>query len=79
MNPQEIYNGKLMINRGFDAETAQQAISAGITDMVSFGIPFIANPDLVKRFEIGLTLNKADRNTFYNNGAKGYTDYPFAK
>lgn len=75
----EIYKGKLIINRGFDAENAAKAIQKGITDMVSFGIPYIANPDLVERFRNNLPINKADRSTFYSVGAKGYTDYPTSK
>ena len=74
----EIYNGKLMINRGFDAKNAARAVAEGITDMVSFGIPFIANPDLVARFRKNLPLNKADRSTFYSKGPGGYIDYPWA-
>lgn len=75
----KIYAGQLMINQGFSAQTAAKAIHLGITDMVSFGIPFIANPDLVDRFKNGLPLNEANRNTFYTKGAQGYTDYPLAK
>ncbi|HET8574514.1 MAG TPA: alkene reductase [Edaphocola sp.] len=75
----KIYSGNLMINRGFNAQTAAEAIQKGITDMVSFGIPFIANPDLADRFRNNLPMNKADRTTFYSKGEKGYTDYPLIK
>ena len=45
--------------------------------MVAFGRHFISNPDLPKRIQLGLPLNIYDRDTFYNNDARGYTDYPF--
>lgn len=73
----KIYNGTLMINRKLDAESAEYAIKNGLTDMVSIGIPFISNPDLVYRYQNQLPLNTPDRSTFYTKGAKGYTDYPF--
>ena len=45
-------------------------------DIVAFGRPFIANPDLVTRLEKNAPLNEPDRATFYGGGAAGYTDYP---
>ena len=45
-------------------------------DIVSFGRPYIANPDLVERLQRGAPLNTPDRATFYGGGAPGYTDYP---
>ncbi|MGS2741778.1 alkene reductase [Sinomicrobium sp. M5D2P17] len=71
-----IYKGLLMINKGFTRETAEQVLQDDIADLVSFGVPYIANPDLVERFEQHITLNEADRTTFYTPGPKGYTDYP---
>lgn len=73
----EIYKGRLMINKGFDAATANQVIVNGTADLVSFGVPFIANPDLPLRYRFGLPLNEVDRKTFYTRGPVGYTDYPF--
>jgi N-ethylmaleimide reductase len=43
---------------------------------VAFGVPYIANPDLVSRFRQGHALSAPDQETFYMGGAKGYTDYP---
>ena len=71
-----IYNGTLIINKGFTKETAIKVLEDGDADLVAFGVPFIANPDLVKRFETDAPLNQADQATFYTPGAKGYTDYP---
>ena len=47
-----------------------------VADLVAFGRPFLANPDLPKRFEMKAPLNTPDANTFYGGGAKGYVDYP---
>lgn len=72
-----LYKGTLIINRGFNKETATAVLEAGDADLVAFGVPFIANPDLVKRFETNAPLNEVDTQTFYTPGEKGYTDYPF--
>lgn len=71
-----LYQGTLIINKSFNKETATNVILAGDADLVAFGVPFISNPDLVKRFETNAPLNDADSSTFYSPGAKGYTDYP---
>lgn len=70
-----LYTGTIIINRGFNKDTANKVIGDGDADLVSFGVPFIANPDLVERYKIGATLNVPDQNTFYTPGEKGYTDY----
>ena len=54
---------------------AEQAIARG-ADLVAFGRPFLANPDLVERLRRDAPLNTPDKATFYGGGAKGYTDYP---
>jgi N-ethylmaleimide reductase len=66
----------LMANGGFDRRKAQAALDAGAADLVSFGVPFVANPDLPSRFERGAPLNQPDPSSFYGEGPKGYTDYP---
>ena len=71
-----IFHGPLIINQQFTKETAEQAIASGAADMVGFGVPYIANPDLVERFKANAPLNEPDRDTFYGGGEKGYTDYP---
>lgn len=71
-----IYKGTLMINKGFTREAAERALQDDIADLVSFGVPYIANPDLVERFERNIRLNDANRATFYTPGAEGYIDYP---
>lgn len=73
----KIYNGTIIINRAFNKETATQVLENNDADLVSFGVPFIANPDLVERFKTDSALNAPDQETFYTPGEKGYTDYPF--
>lgn len=75
----KIYNGTIIINRAFNKETANQVLAEGDADLVSFGVPFLANPDLVERFKTDVPLNVPDQTTFYTPGEKGYTDYPTLK
>lgn len=65
-----------IINSGFNKEKANAVLAAGNADLVSFGVTYIANPDLVERYRVDAPLNKADPSTFYGVGPKGYTDYP---
>jgi len=67
--------GAWMVNNGYTAELATQALAEG-ADLVAFGKLFIANPDLVRRLREHAPLNTPDRATFYGGGAHGYTDYP---
>ena len=60
----------------FDVPGAERMIVAGEIDLVSFGRRFLANPDLPERLRQGAALNTPDADTFYQGGAKGYTDYP---
>jgi N-ethylmaleimide reductase len=73
----QIYKGNILAAGGFDPESAEVIIERGDADMVAFGRYFISNPDLPRRIQLGLPLNVYDRETFYNNDAHGYTDYPF--
>lgn len=70
------FGGTFVANEKFTVETAQATLDAGEADAVAFGVPFIANPDLPRRFQAGAALNPADPGTFYAPGPKGYTDYP---
>ena len=51
-------------------------MAEGIADGISFGRPFISNPDLVERIALGAPLSEGDIDTFYSGGAVGYVDYP---
>jgi len=70
------YPGIYIANGGYDRERAVAALESGHADLVSFGVLYLANPDLVERFRIGAPLNRPDRSTFYGGGERGYTDYP---
>ncbi|MEI7574236.1 MAG: alkene reductase [Methylotenera sp.] len=64
-------------NLAYDKARGNAAIATGHADAVAYGVPFIANPDLVKRFSTNAALNEADSSTFYGGTEQGYTDYPF--
>ena len=67
--------GAWMVNNGYDSAMACAAVEGG-ADIVAFGRPFIANPDLVERIRQGAPWNTPDRATFYGGNEKGYLDYP---
>jgi N-ethylmaleimide reductase len=68
--------GAWIVNNGYDRAMAIEAVATGAADLVAFGRPFIANPDLVRRLRENAPLNPPQRETFYGGGAQGYTDYP---
>jgi N-ethylmaleimide reductase len=70
------FAGAYIANNGYDFELANKVLAADEADLIAFGKPFIANPDLVERLQRGAPLNAPDKATFYGGGAKGYTDYP---
>jgi len=71
-----VYTGTLIYAGKYTAERAGQALAEGWADLIGFGRPFIANPDLPERLRMGAELNPPDRATFFGGGAKGFTDYP---
>ncbi len=73
----KIFGGIYIVNESFTRESAEQVLSAGDADAVAFGKPFIANPDLPRRYLLKAPLNPAVPETFYGSGPHGYTDYPF--
>jgi N-ethylmaleimide reductase len=72
----QFFDGVLITNNGYDRERGNAVIAAGHADLVAFGKPFIANPDLPERFRLDLPLVEADTATFYQGGSQGYSDYP---
>jgi N-ethylmaleimide reductase len=70
------FQGAFILAGGFDKASAEAALTENRADMVAFGRPFLANPDLVARMRANAPLNAPDMATFYVPGAKGYTDYP---
>jgi 2,4-dienoyl-CoA reductase-like NADH-dependent reductase (Old Yellow Enzyme family) len=71
------FGGCYVANEQFTYQTGNQVLAAGEADAVAFGVPFLANPDLPERFRLQAPLNAPDTATFYADGPKGYTDYPF--
>ena len=70
------FDGLFILAGGFDHASAEQALQDQHADLIAFGRPFLANPDLVARMRKDAPLNAPDMATFYVPGAKGYTDYP---
>ncbi len=73
---QHFFADRLIVNDSYDFEEAATVIAGGAAAAVSFGRPYIANPDLVERFREGATLARFDPRTLYAGGAAGYSDYP---
>jgi len=73
-----IYSGKLVLNSDYTAEQAEEDIAAGRCDAISFGRPYISNPDLAERIRLGAPWapNRDVPKSWYFPGAAGYTDYP---
>jgi 2,4-dienoyl-CoA reductase-like NADH-dependent reductase (Old Yellow Enzyme family) len=70
------FGGPYIANERFTLESAKQVLAAGEADAVAWGQLFIANPDLVHRFQLNAPLNTPDPKTFYADGEVGYIDYP---
>jgi N-ethylmaleimide reductase len=70
------FKGAYMANNGYDRALAVEAVATGAADLIAFGKPYIANPDLVARLTKSAPLNTPDQATFYGGAEKGYTDYP---
>ncbi|HEX4196692.1 MAG TPA: alkene reductase [Caulobacteraceae bacterium] len=71
-----IFRGALIANVQMDAERGNRLIAEGLADLVAFGRPYIANPDLVERLRTGAPLAEIDWTGVYASGPKGYSDYP---
>ena len=71
-----IFHGKLIASVGMTAERGSRLITEGFADLVAFGRPYIANPDLVERLATGAPLAEVDWKTVYASGRRGYSDYP---
>ena len=70
------YRGPLLLSGGYDRQRAEADLAAGKGELIAFGRPFIANPDLPARLRTNAPLGDPDPATFYTPGEKGYTDYP---
>jgi N-ethylmaleimide reductase len=76
-NIRENFEGTLILCGNFDDKKAAEALENKSADLIAFGRPYLANPDLLERYKVGAKLNEPDMDTFYTPGEKGYTDYPF--
>lgn len=72
----ERFSGTYIANNGYDLALANEALELDRADMISFGRPFIGNPDLVERLKRGGPYNDYEKMTVYGGGSKGLTDYP---
>ncbi|AQS86287.1 MAG: alkene reductase [Acetobacter aceti] len=75
----EVFKKPLVLNQDYTRDEAIETVATGVADAIAFGRPFLANPDLVRRLEDNLPLNKDDIRTWYSQGREGYTDYPLAR
>jgi N-ethylmaleimide reductase len=72
----QAFRGTMIWCGGFDGDSAQAALDTGSVDLIAFGRPFVANPDLVARLKHGWPLTEVDPATFYTrDGERGYTDF----
>ncbi len=72
----EHFKGTYIAAGGFDRRAAESVLESKAADLVAFGRPFLANPDLVARMEHGWELAAADMSKAYSPGPQGYIDYP---
>ncbi|UNP29702.1 alkene reductase [Lysobacter gummosus] len=70
-----VYGGSLIYSGRYTKQRAEEALHKGWADLIGFGRPFIANPDLPYRLRHDLSLNEGDRTRYFGGGAQGYTDY----
>ncbi len=72
----KFFGGAVISATDHGRTSGNATIASGDADLVAYGRAYIANPDLVERFEAEADLNVPIRETFYTGGASGYTDYP---
>ena len=75
----KVFTGPLVLNQEYTKELADADLASGLADAVSFGRPYISNPDLVERLRTDTDLTPDNFKTWYSLGAEGYTDYPVLK
>jgi N-ethylmaleimide reductase len=74
----KMFKGPLVLNQEYGFENAQADLATGLADAISYGRPYISNPDLVERLRSGTPLTPDNYKTWYSEGAEGYVDYPTA-
>jgi 2,4-dienoyl-CoA reductase-like NADH-dependent reductase (Old Yellow Enzyme family) len=71
-----VFKGSLILNSDYPFARAETALQSGDADAITFGRPFIANPDFPRRLAEGIPLAKDDRETWFTQGEEGYLTYP---
>jgi N-ethylmaleimide reductase len=71
-----LFQGPLILNGGYDQALGDAAIADGAADAIAYGLPYLANADLVSRYRLGAPLNSPNFDTLYMGGREGYLDYP---
>ena len=71
-----LFDGPVMFVAGFTQPSAAAAIAEGRADLIGFGQAYISNPDLAERYRNSWPINRPQVETYYTQGAEGYTDYP---
>ena len=72
------WTGSIITNNNLKAQSAAEILASNVAQAVSFGRPFISNPDFVERTKHKVELARVDRDHLYTGEAVGYTDYPAA-
>jgi N-ethylmaleimide reductase len=72
----DTFSGRIIYAGRYTAERGERLIEAGLADLIAFGRPFIANPDLPRRVQHGWPLTPVDPTTMYGGTEHGFTDYP---
>ena len=70
------FAGPWMVNNGYTRDMALDALESGHADLVAFGRPYVANPDLVDRLRVDAPLAELTPENLFGGDARGYTDYP---
>lgn len=73
----EAFKGVLVLNGDYALGDGNEAVASGCADAISYGRPYIANPDLVDRFREGWPLAEQKPGPgAYSPIDEGYADYP---
>jgi N-ethylmaleimide reductase len=72
----KVFTNPLVLNQEYRLDNASEDVASGLADGISFGRPYISNPDLVERLRVDAELAPDNFRTWYSSGAEGYTDYP---
>ena len=73
------FGGPVIANGGYNLESANAAVASNEVDLVAFGVPFLANPDLTERWRRGAPLNAPQFDLFYTGEETGIHRLPDAR